>query len=423
MKSNIQLDPTTTTVTIINLNSNNADLYAVLSAQLASNHEQMVLDVIAVGSAAMRRVQTTVDLVEKRFGSLSVTFDHSLANFEQRALSTLTKQFSPTESGSYTKHITEVVATARRDVQSWTVELSKCAKDLLDPDKKSSAVGQLETLVESANERFAQMFDPKVKDSYASRLNEHLSSLFGGNGRAGTLGSMMKDLLEPVLRDLRELKEKLEARKAAEQVVSISTLKGRPFEEQVQSRLSQLAQPYGDDVSAVGNSASRAGDFIVTLNGLGRRLVVEARDRKVASLPAIKGDLQEQKNQRHADLAIYVASTRDMLPQHVGDFQIYEDQMITTLDNLHIAYRLARLISMMKAPAGKLDVGTLRGVLTKILEAASSLRNVKSKASQIRNLADGVHEDAAGAEDRVINLIREAEFILDQAALDTGAAA
>ena len=77
----------------------------------------------------------------------------------------------------------------------------------------------------------------------------------------------------------------------------------------------------------------------------------------------------------------------------------------------------------MQTPAGQIDAAGLRNALTKIREAISSLRNVKSKASQIRNLADGVHEDAAGTETHVIELLRNAETILNQAALQPGAAA
>lgn len=173
-------------MTIVSLTvSNNSDLLAVLTAQPPSVHEQTVLDVLAVGGAAMRRVQTTVDLdlVERKFGGLSATFEKSLASFEEKALETLTKRFSPTENGSYTKHITDVVSTARKDVQCWTADLSRCAKHLLDPEKKSSAVGQLEKLVERANERFATMFDPESKGSYAARMNDLLAALFGENGR------------------------------------------------------------------------------------------------------------------------------------------------------------------------------------------------------------------------------------------------
>jgi len=421
----IRIDHNSSSVTVVNLTIKNADFFAVLSAQPSSVHEQTVLDILAVGSAAMRRVQTTVDvdLVEKKFGGLATGFERSLTAFEQKALELLTKRFSPTESGSYTKYITEVVATARKEVQSCTSDLSKLAMDLLDPEKKNSAVGQLEKLVQTTNERFARMFDPEFKGSYAARLNDQLTALFGNGGTDGSLGALMKELLQPMQQQLQELKEKVEGRKAAEQVIAISTLKGRSFEEEINARLAQLAQPYGDDVNAVGNKGSRAGDFLVTINGSGRRLVIEARNQKAPGLPGIKAELQGQKKQREADLAMYVSSGREMLPQHVGDFQIYEDQIITTVDNLHIAYRLARLIITSRAPAGKVDAGTLRNRLAKIREEIASLRTVKSKASQIRNLADGVHEDASGLEGRIIELLREAEGTLDQSSLDEGAAA
>ena len=138
VKNSIEVDLSTNSVTVVDLVVINPDLIAVLSPQPASAHRQAMIDIIAVGSAAMRRVQTTVDLdlIEKRFGGLSVMFERSLTAFEQKALDTLTKRFSPTENGSYTKHLADVVSIARKDVQSWTNDLSKCAKDLLDPEKK-----------------------------------------------------------------------------------------------------------------------------------------------------------------------------------------------------------------------------------------------------------------------------------------------
>ncbi len=416
MTHTVEVDSSREVVNIADLTVSNPDFFAVVAVQPESNREQTVLDVIAVGSAAMRRVQTTVDVdfVEKRFGGLAANFEHALGAFEKQAIDTLTKRFSPTESGSYTKHIADLLAAARKDVQGWTTELAKSANDLLDPDKKSSAVGRLDELVREASEQFERMFDPEVKGSYAARLSDQLSSLFGGDGRPGVLGTSLHEALQPVLRELRELKEKVEARKALEQVVATSTLKGRPFEEQVHLRLSQLAQPFGDDVLPVGsgNGGSRAGDFLVTVNGCGKRIVVEARDRKQMSLPAIKEELERQKTEREADFALYVSSGSEMLPQHVGDFQVYGDRLVTTIDNLHIGYRLARLLAMSQAPEGEVDLPALRGVLAKIKDAARSLRDVKSKASQVKKLADGIHTDADGTEQDILNLLEQAESLM-----------
>jgi hypothetical protein len=416
MMNKVNVDSEGKTVILTNLAVISPDFFSVVISQPETAREQTVLDIIAIGSAAMQRVQTTVDVdfVEKRFGAMSASFERALLGLEKQAAETITKRFSPTESGSYTKHISELIGNARKDFQGWTTELEKAARSLLDPDKKSSAVGRLDDLIRKATEEFEEMFNPDVKDSYAARLNEHLSSLFGGDGRPGILGASLQEALQPVLRELRELKEKIESRKAAEQVIASSTLKGRPFEEQVQARLAQLAQPFGDDVLYVGsgNGGSKAGDFLITVNGSGKRMVVEARDRREMSLPAIKDDLEREMVARAADFGLYISSSAGMLPQHVGDFQVYGDKVVTTLDNLHIGYRLARLLALSETPDGEVDLGALRAVLAKIKDAARSLRDVKSKASQIQKLAEGIHSDAEGTEGDILDMLEEAERLL-----------
>jgi len=416
MASTINIGVGRKAVIISNLAVNNPDSLSLVTARPESERERCVLDVIAVGSAAMLRVQTAVDVdfVEKQFGELTSQFEKALGSFEKQATNALTKRFSPVESGSYTKQIGELIGSARKDFQTWTRELGNTANALLDPDKKGSAVGCLERLVEETTERFAQMFDPEVKGSYSARLGDQLDAIFGANGRAGVLHECLAEALKPVLGELRELKEKVEARKAAEQVIAATNLKGPRFEELIHSRLSYLAQPFGDDVAFIGTGkdGSKAGDFLLTVNGSGKRVVVEARDRKQMSLPAIKQELDREMHARDADVALYVSSGSEMLPRHVGDFQIYGEKLVTTVHNLPIAYRVARVMALMEAPTGELDVQALRGTLSKIREASSSLRNVKSKASQIENLVGGIRSDAEGAERKITELVGEAEAIL-----------
>lgn len=413
MAQTIKVNLSRKAVAISELVVTNPDFLSVVAARPESERERCVLDVIAVGSAAMLRVQTTIDVdfVEKQFAALSARFEGTLDGFEKQATNALTKRFSPTESGSYTRQIGELIGAARKDCQSWTSDLSKTAKDLLDPDKKGSAVGCLEKLIEEATERLEQMFDPDTKGSYAAKLSEQLWGVFGGNGRVGLLQASLLDAIKPILSELRELKEKFEGRKAAEQVIASTTLKGPRFEELVHVRLSHLAQPFGDDLAAVGsgNGGSKAGDFLVTVNGSGKRVVVEARDRKQMSLPAIKDDLERELKERGADVALYVSSCREMLPQHVGEFQIYGEKVVTTVENLAIAYRVARVMAMMEAPNGELDVTQLRGILSKIKDAAHSLRNVRSKASQIEKFVKGIQFDSEETERTIIDLVGQAE--------------
>lgn len=406
-----------TSVTINGLTVDNPDFFSLLAAEPEDSRQGIVLDVIAVGSAAMQRVRTTIDVdfVEKRFGTLSLVFEKALTQLEKRAVDVVSQRFSPTENGSYTKQIGELIGDARRDVQAWNKELETNARALLDPDKKTSGVGKLSELIEQAGLRFQQMFDPDLRTSYAFQLNQQLAHIFGINGHAGVLQGALQEALKPIFAELGDLKEKVEGKKAAEQVIESSTLKGKPFEDSVHSELSRLAQPHGDDVLmvATGNNGSRAGDFLVLFAGLGKRVVVEARNRKQMSLPAIKTELDREMTERAADLAIYVSSGPEMLPQHVGEFQIYGNKVLTTADNLHIAYRLARVLATVSAPEGAIDIGNVRSALAKIRDAARSMRDIKSKASQVKKFAEGINSDANVAEETILDLLEEVEKLLE----------
>jgi hypothetical protein len=421
MPHTISVNQVDGSVTIRELAVKNPDFLNIMISEPTETQEQIVLDVIAVGSAAMQRVRTTIDVdfIEKRFGTLSGVFEKTLSQLEKRATDSLSQRFSPTESGSYTKQIGDLIAEARRDVQAWNKELETRAQTLLDPDKKTSGVSKLAELVEQASARFQQMFDPDLRASYAFQLNARLAGIFGADGHAGVLQGSLQDALKPILSELHDLKEKIEGRKAAELVIEASTLKGKPFEESVHAELARLAQPYGDDVLwvAAGNNGSRAGDFLVSFVGVGKTAVVEARNRKQLSLPQIKSDLDREMAERAADFAIYVSSGAEMLPQHVGLFQIYGKRIVTTAENLHIAYRLVRVLAALAAPDGTVDVGNLKAVLAKIRDVARSMRDIKCKASQIKKTAEGINADANGAEDTILSLVDEAEKLLEVAAL------
>lgn len=421
MSNTITINQDERSVTIDRFRVANADFFALISSEPPESQEQVILDVIMVGSAAMQRVRSTIDVdfVEKRFGVLSGSFERSLGQLEKRATDALSRRFSPTEGGSYTRQIAELIADAKHDVLLWNKELETSARSLLDPDKKTSGVGKLSELVQHASSQFQQMFDPNIATSYAFRLNERLVQLFGADGQAGILQSVLQDALKPVVNELRDVREKIEAKKAAEQVIECSVQKGKPFEDLVHVELSRLAQPYGDDVLSVasGNNGSRAGDFLISFMGLGKSAVVEARNRRQISLPAIKAELDREIGERAADLAIYISSGSEMLPQHVGDFQIYGNKLVTTIENIHIAYRLARVLVAIESPDGAIDVSGLRSILTRVRDAARSMRDMKSKATQVKKLADGINSDANGTEMIILGLVEEAEKLMEPTTL------
>jgi hypothetical protein len=416
MSNTICVNQTEGSITI-NLIVKNPDLFSLVVAEPPESQLQIVEDVIAVGSTAMQRVRTTVDVdfVEKRLGALSNTFEKSLTQLERRSIEAVTQRFSPTESGSYIRHLEDLITAARKDMQSWQKNLETQANSLLDPDKKTSAAGRLDELVRQATSSFEQMFNPGNTTSYAYKLNQQLSQVFGTNGHAGVLQAALQDSLKPIFAELNDLKQKIGERKAAELVIESSTLKGKPFEERVHEELARIAAPYADDVQNVasGSNGSRAGDFLVALSGFSKSVVVEARNRKQPSLPSIKGDLDREMQERAADFAIYVASGPEMLPQHVGEFNIYGNKVVGTIDTLHIAYRLVRVLAATTTPDGSVDVGSIRSVLTKVRDAARSLRTIKAKATQVENLGETIGEHANQTEGIILGLIDTAEKLLE----------
>lgn len=417
MSHTIEVNQNETSVTINGLTVPSPEFFDLVAMEPEDSREAIVRNVIVVGSAAMQRVRTTIDVdfIEKRFGVLSGVFERSLNLLEKRAVDALSQRFSPTENGSYTKQIGELIGEARREAQSWNKDLETNARALLDPDKKTSGVNRLVELIDNAGRRFQEMFDPNLRTSYAFQLNERLSAIFGADGRAGILQAALQDILKPILADLRELKEKVEIKKAAEQLIESSTLKGKPFEELVHSQLATLAEPHGDDVAVVasGSNGSKAGDFLVSFAAISKSAVVEARNRKQISLPAIKDDLDRAMTERAADVSIYVSSSSDMLPQHVGSFQIYGNKVVTTAEHLQIAYRVARVLAGISAPDGTVDVANVRSVLARIRDAARSMRDIKGKASQVKKFAEGITSDACDAEEMILGLVQDAEKLLE----------
>jgi hypothetical protein len=65
-----------------------------------------------------------------------------------------------------------------------------------------------------------------MAERYSAQLNEQRGSLFGSGNRVAVLQTCLTEAVKPILTELRELKEKVEGRKPAAQIIAASTLKG-----------------------------------------------------------------------------------------------------------------------------------------------------------------------------------------------------
>jgi hypothetical protein len=416
MTKSVQLNPKERSVTLLELVVENPEFFSLILKEPDAQRDAAVRSVIALGTTASSLLRTSIDaeFVERKFAELTTGMGRALDEVREKAVIEITKRFSPTESGSYTKQIGELVESARKKLDDRSSEFAKAARDLLDPEKKSSAVGQLSSVINHAAAEFAEMFDPARKDSYASQLSGHLDALFGSGERAGTISRVIGEAMKPLFEELRTLREKVGESQAAQKVADVTTLKGQVFEDVVERRLCDLARPFGDTVEPVGTGpgGAKSGDFVIDLAGSRRRIAVEARNRKVTG-PTMKQDLRKAMAARGADYGILVVRSPELLPDYVGSFQIFDHQIVTDLVGLDAAYRVSRV--MLESDASRadgLDLPTVQSKLGQIREAIAKGKTIQSHITQVEHAADVIRSQAVDLSSVVLNLVSDIEAML-----------
>jgi hypothetical protein len=180
------------------------------------------------------------------------------------------RRFDPAGERSLTRPIVESTVQVRTVLSQMHKQLEELVKRSFDPNDTRSGVAKMMALVKEADQTIARRFDPDRKDSVVARLEKAVK---------GSLDELRKGMMAPdgpfaaLQTDLQAVKVELARREAAdgarEEVLSISSGKGRVFEDDLEVVLEELARPLGDAVERTGDRAcvgrSKRGDFVVTL--------------------------------------------------------------------------------------------------------------------------------------------------------------
>jgi hypothetical protein len=144
---------------------------------------------------------------------------------------------------------------------------------------------------------------------------------------AGDEGALTK-IKDQIVKEIREQTTTVLAQVSARHaLLTKSNLAGKPFEEAVTMKVSEIARPLGDQVEGCGDSPvsgkGSSGDVLQILNventrGEVLKLVFEAKRRDATgqrfSHAAIAKSLDKAKKTRNASAAIFVADSADVLP-------------------------------------------------------------------------------------------------------------
>lgn len=240
-------------------------------------------------------------------------------------------------------------------------------------------------------ERFQKALDPDTKGTPTYRL---------------------KRTLQDQIQSLRDkIEEQATAEETEEEIRQRTTLKGDDFEDTVENILSNLVYNTSNEVEYTGDtvgeiSGRKVGDFVITLNDTGQRIVVEAKSDSGYSQRDIKEELADAVENRDAEYGIIVFECESYIPNKVGYFHEFDSQRLSvalkeTEDDdiepgfLRIAYNWART----RAVQGYIDSGTafdpeaIQNAVSEVNDSIDRFSTIRKKTTSIRKTANEIDEE------------------------------
>jgi uncharacterized protein YicC (UPF0701 family) len=210
-------------------------------------------------------------------------------------------------------------------------------------------------------------------------------------------------------------------------------VKGLDFEADLYEYVAVMGRQFGDDTELVrgtpGLQKCKKGDHVITLGETtgapGLRIVIEAKDQKIAAKKAI-AELQEAKKNRDAVSGIFVFA-KGCEPAEFGNYRRIDNDFYCTADKADIAeggelmflwaaYELARVqavATIRKEEGGKLDLERIQqridGIGTwipRLGEMITKAKTVKSHGESIESTAKEMKDDVDKRVTEVLSLLR-----------------
>jgi len=238
--------------------------------------------------------------------------------------------------------------------------------------------------------------------------------------KEGTPTYRLKRALQDQIQDLRDkVEEQAAAEEAEAELRQQTTLKGDDFEDTVENILADLVYNTSNEVEYTGESIGelsgrKVGDFVLTLNDTGQRIVVEAKSDSGYSQRNIKEELADAVENRDADYGLIVFECESYIPDKVGYFHEFDSERLAvalkeTEDDdvesgfLQIAYNWART----RAVQGYVDSGTafdpeaIQNAVSEVSDSIDRFSTIRKKTTSIRKTANEIDEELEEIEGEV----------------------
>jgi hypothetical protein len=287
-----------------------------------------------------------------------------------------------------------------------------------------------------------QIFENHLGDD--GHLNQHIEEAFGEDGpfkerldeELGENGERIQQALDPdregtptyrlkqsLQSQIDRLRDKIEEQETAEEVEeemrAKTTLKGEDFEDTVENILSDLVygtsnelEYTGDTVGEIGDR--KVGDFVVTLDKTGQRIVVEAKSDSGYSQRDIKEELTDAVENRDADYGIIVFECESYIPNKVGYFHEFDSERLSVAlsededDDVEPGFlRIGFNWAATRAVQGYADAGTafdpevVQEGVGEVKDSIDRFSTIRKKTTSIRGTANEIDEELEEIEGEV----------------------
>lgn len=307
---------------------------------------------------------------------------------------------------------------------------------------------EIDRIEDEVEERFGDDGQvPRIFEDHLGpngRLKQHIEDAFSEDGpftqrldeELGEDGERIQKALDPdmegtptyrlkrTLQDqIQDLRDKIESQAAAEETEDElrrrTTLKGDDFEETVENILSNLVYNTSNELEYTGDTIGeingrKVGDFVITLNDTGQRIVVEAKSDRGYSQRDIKEELADAVENRDADYGIIVFECESYIPDKVGYFHEFDSERLSVAlkENdeddsepgfLRIAFNWART----RAIQGYVDTGTafdpeaIQNAVSEVGDSINRFSTIRKKTTSIRKTANEIDEELEEIEGEV----------------------
>ena len=273
-----------------------------------------------------------------------------------------------------------------------------------------------------------------------SNLKQKLDSAFAEDGKFSSVvekhfgedGKIIKDIFDPnregtplyqlrseLEKYLSEIRDKIGINEATKSIVAKSTQKGLDFEDRCKKKLEWIARTHSDKLERTGNTAgklsrSKKGDFVLTLENIGKKMVFEIKDQNPIGLPYIQKELKEAMENRGAEYGIFVAKNVDSMPGHVGFFNEFDGNQLacaveagdgdSLIDDemIHIAYKWARAKLRIESNKDKkLDPAFILEKSHMVQKKISDMRKIKADCTSIEKSTKSIRDTAIDTESEI----------------------